>query len=72
MQYTKNQVHVKLFELDIVPPKQVLDTVAQGPNNYYWKAMLLETDILLNHLQEQNVSDETISDINIAAINCIK
>ena len=65
---------VKLFELDIVPPKHVLDTLALGPKNPVleksdWKAMLVEIDLLLNHLQEQNVSNETISDINIAAIN---
>ena len=64
----------KLFELDIVPPKHVLDTLALGPKNPVleksdWKAMLVEIDLLLNHLQEQNVSNETISDINIAAIN---
>ena len=34
--------------------------------------MLAKMDLLLNHLQEQNVSNETISDINIATINYIK
>ena len=68
---------VKLFELDIVPPKHILDTLALDPKNPVleksdWKAMLVEIDLLLNHLQEQNVSNETISDINIAAINYIK
>ena len=72
---------VKLFELDIVPPKHVLDTLALGPKNPVleksdWKAMLVEIDLLLNHLQEQNVSNETISNINIATMNynkkCLK
>ena len=68
---------VKLFKLDIVPPKHILDTLALDPKNPVleksdWKAMLVEIDLLLNHLQEQNVSNETISDINIAAINYIK
>ena len=68
---------VKLFELDIAPPKHVLDTLARSPKNpvlekFDWKAMLVEIDLLLNHLQEQNLSNETISGINIAAINYIK
>ena len=68
---------VKLFELDIAPPKHVLDTLALSPKNpvletFDWKAMLVEIDLLLNHLQEQNLSNVTISDINIAAINYIK
>ena len=58
---------VNLFEFDIVPRKYVLDTLALGPKNpvlekFDRKAMLAETDLLLNQLQEQNVSNETISD----------
>ena len=57
-----------------MPPKYVLDTLVLGPKNpvlekFDQNAMLAEIDLLLNHLQEQNVSNETISDINIAAIN---
>ena len=68
---------VKLFELDIAPPKHVLDTLALGPKNpvlekFDRKTMLAETDLLLNQLQEQNVSNETISGINITTINYIK
>ena len=68
---------VNLFEFDIVPPKYVLDTLALGPKNpvlekFDRKTMLAETDLLLNQLQEQNVSNETISGINIATINYIK
>ena len=68
---------VKLFEIDIAPPKYVSDALALGPKNPVLekidgKAMLPKMDLLLNHLQEQNVSNETISDINIATINYIK
>ena len=68
---------VKLFELDIVPPKYVLNTVALGPINpvlekFDQKVMLAEIDLLLNQHQEHNVPNETISDINIATINYIK
>ena len=34
--------------------------------------MLAEIDLLLNRLQEQNVSNDVINDINIATINYIK
>ena len=68
---------VKLFELDIVPPKSILETLVLGLKNlllekFIQKVMLAEIDLLLNRLQEQNVSNETISDINIAKINYIK
>ena len=62
-------------------PKYVLDTLVLGPKNpvlekFDQKAMLAEIDLLLNHLQEQNVSNETISNINIATMNynkkCLK
>ena len=36
------------------------------------KVILAEIDLLLNHLQEENVSNETIRYINIATINYIK
>ena len=72
---------IKLFKLDIVPPKYVLDTLVLGLKNpvlekFDQKAMLAEIDLLLNHLQEQNVSNETISNINTATMNynkkCLK
>ena len=68
---------VKLVELDIVPPKYILDTHALGPKNpvlekFDQKATLAEIDLLLSQLQEQNVSNETISNINIATVNYIK
>ena len=68
---------LKLFELDIVSSKYVLDTLVLGLKNPVLeksdrKAMLAEMDLLLNHLQEQNVLNKTISDINIAVINYIK
>ena len=68
---------VKLVELDIVPPEYVLHTPALGPKNpvlekFDRKVMLAEIDLLFNRLQEKNVSNETISDVNIATINYIK
>ena len=67
----------KFFELDIVPPKYVLDTLALGPKNpvlekFDQKVTLAEIGLLLNHLQEQNVSNERVSDINIAKTDYIK
>ena len=66
-----------LFKLDTVPQKNVLDTLTLGPKNsvlekFDQKVMLAEIDLLLSHLQEQNVSNKTCSDINIATINYIK
>ena len=68
---------VKLFQLDIMPPKNLLDTLALGPKdpvleNLDQRVSLAETDVLLNHLQDQNVSTETYSDINIATMNYLK
>ena len=68
---------VKLFQLDIMPPKNLLDTLALGPKNPVLENLdqrvsLAETDVLLNHLQDQNVSTETYSDINIATMNYLK
>ena len=66
-----------MFKLDTVPQKYVLDTLTLGPKNsvlekFDQKVMLAEIDLLLSHLQEQNVSNKTCSDINIATINYIK
>ena len=66
-----------MFKLDIVPPKYVLDTLALRPKSPVLekldqKVLLAKIDLLLNHLPEQNVSNERISDINIATINYIK
>ena len=60
-----------------MPPKYVLDTLALGPKSPVLekldqKVLLAKIDLLLNHLPEQNVSNERISDINIATINYIK
>ena len=68
---------VKLFELDVFPPKYVLDTLVLGPKNPVLeklgqKVMLAEIDLLLNRLQKQNVSNDVINDINIATISYIK
>ena len=76
--YSRFNLHdtVTLFKLDIVLPKYVLDTLALGPKNPVLeksdlKVMLAEINLLLNHVQEQNVLNETINDINIATIKYI-
>ena len=68
---------VKLVELDEVPPKYVLDTLALGPNNsildkFNSKEMLAELDILLKKCQSSQVSSQIINDINAATIKYIK
>ena len=48
---------VRLFELDIHPPKYVLDTLSMGPKNpildkFNQKELLAEIDLLLKQLGE--------------------
>ena len=47
------------------PKKAILEKLNQ-------KVMLSEKDRLLNCFHEQDVSNKTVSDTNIATINCIK
>ena len=66
-----------MFEPNILPPKYILETLALGRKNpvlgnFNQTVVFAEIDLLLNHLKEQNVSNETISDINIATIIDIK
>ena len=63
-----------MFELDIVPTKNALDTLALGPKNpvlekFDQNVMLAE---IVNRFQEENVSNETFSYINITAVNYIR
>ena len=62
---------VRLFDIDIIPPKYVIDTLALGPKNsvltkFDQKESLAETDSLLHKLNTQNTSNEAINDINAA------
>ena len=66
-----------MFELDIVPPKNALDTLALGPKNpvlekFDQNVMLAEIDLLLKRFKEQNASNEIVSDKNITTVNYIK
>ena len=68
---------VRLFDIDIVPPKYVIDTLALGPKNsvltkFDQKETLAEIDSLLHKLNTQNTSNEAINDINAATLNYIK
>ncbi len=68
---------VKLVELDEIPPKYVMDTLALGPNNsimdkFNPKVMLAELDILLKKCQRSQVPSEIINDINAATTKYIK
>ena len=68
---------VKLFDIGIVPPKYVIDTLALGPKNpvltkFDQKEILAEIDIVLSKLNERNVSNKVINDINVATLQYIK
>ena len=68
---------VKFFDIGIVPPKYVIDTLTLGPRNpvltkFDQKEILAEIDIVLSKLNERIVSNEVINDINIATLQYIK
>ena len=67
---------VRLFELDIHPPKYVLDTLSVGPKNpilnkFNKKELLPEVDLLLNRLGKANVSNDVLNDINVATLKYV-
>ena len=60
---------VRLFDIDIVPQKYVIDTLALGLKNsvltkFNQKETLAEINSLLHKLNTQITSNETINDIN--------
>ena len=68
---------VVTFELDTKPPKYVLETLSLGPKNavldqFEPKDVLAELDGLLNHSKQNNIPEETITDINVKTLNYIK
>ena len=68
---------VRLFNIDIVPPKYAIHTLALGPKNsvltkFDQKETLAEIDSLLHKVNTQNTSNEAINDINAATLNYIK
>ena len=68
---------VNLHQLDSTPPQYVLDTLSLGPKNpvldrFNPKHILAEIDILLAHCKRNNVSQKTMTDINLRTLNYIK
>ena len=64
-------------ELDNIPPTYVMQTLSLGPKNavldkFEPKDILAELDLLLGHCKSHNVSDETITDINVKTLAYIK
>ena len=63
--------------LETQPPAYVMETLSLGPKNavldrFDPKDVLAEVDELLHHCKEKQVSDETITDINVKTLNYIK
>ena len=63
--------------LDSSPPAYVLETLSLGPKNavldtFDQKEILAEVDHLLYHCDQNNVSDDIVTDINIKTLNYIK
>ena len=68
---------VKLHEVDIVPPRYVLDTLALGPKNsvldrFDPHTVLADLDTLLRSCKRNKVSRACINDINIMVVKYIK
>ena len=68
---------VRLFDIDIVSPKYVIDILALGLKNsvltkFEQKETLVEIDSLLHKSNTQSTSNEAINDINAATLNYIK
>ena len=68
---------IRLFEVDIHPPKYVLDTLSMGPKNpildkFNQKELLAEIDLLLNRLGKANGSNDVLNDVNVATLKYIK
>ena len=68
---------VVLCGLETPPPAYVMETLSLGPRNaildrFDPKDVLAEVDILLQHCKNKNVSDETITDINVKTLTYIK
>ena len=66
-----------MCDLNITPPNYVLETLSLGPKNavldkFEPKDVLAELDGLINHCTENNISDQTITNINVKTLNYIK
>ena len=68
---------VVAYELDHQPPEYVMKTLALGPKNavlddFDPKDILAELDGLLSHCKRNNISNETVTDINVKTLTYIK
>ena len=68
---------MKLFELDSIPPRYVLDTLALGPKNaildkFNPKDTLAEIDMLLSKCKRNKLSNDIINEINVATFKYVK
>ena len=68
---------VKVHNLDITPPRYVMDTLALGPRNavldrFNHHDLLAELDLLLNRCRRNKVDNDTINEINMAVVRYIK
>ena len=68
---------VRLYDLDEVPPRYVIDTLSLGPKNAVLEKfnphdVLAELDGLLSYCKEHEVTEDIISDINMKTISYIK
>ena len=65
------------YKLDKNPPKYVMDTLSLGPRNpvlgkFDENDILAELDGLLKYCKDNNVNEDTITDINIKTLTYIK
>ena len=65
------------YGLDSTPPVYVMQTLSLGPKNavldrFEPKDVLTELDLLLSHCKSKQVSEETITDINVKTLAYIK
>ena len=68
---------VRFHDIDVIPPRYVLDTLAIGPNNavldmFNSYNVLAELNLLLKKCDHYKISNETINDINIVMVKYIK
>ena len=68
---------VKLHDIDVVPPRYVLDTLALGPKNavqdqFNPHNVLADLDILLRNCKRNKVNRQCINDLNIMVVKYIK
>jgi len=65
------------YQLDLNPPKYVLDTLSLGPKNsildrFDQNTVLAELDSFVNFCNEREVPDNLITDINVKTLSYIK